>query len=94
LDDHFKLPKHLSVSVGYKYIGKHKPAQKGKHYDLDWLDYKNNNNKSSTAYLDNPNGNYPDRHSDGMDLRELFAEMGQSGKGDGPFSWSDPSWED
>jgi hypothetical protein len=29
-----------------------------------------------------------------MDLRELFAEMGQSGKGDGPFSWSDPSWED
>ena len=89
MDENFQLPKHLSVSVGYKYIGRHKPAQKGKHYDLDWLDYKNNNNENSTPYLDNQNGNYPDRHSDKMDLRKLFAEMGQGGHGTIANQWED-----
>ena len=35
LDKHFQLPKHLSVSVGFKYVGKYDPHSTSKHYELD-----------------------------------------------------------
>jgi len=38
LDDHFQLPKYLSISCDFIYIGNYKLASKGKHYELDWLD--------------------------------------------------------
>ncbi len=34
-DEHFKLPKYITVSVDFTYIGKYKPDSKGKHYELD-----------------------------------------------------------
>lgn len=69
LDKHFQLPKHLSVSAGFRYVGNYSPNSKGKHYELDWLQ----NNPSGR------NDEFPFRRGNGtLDLTRLFEELGQT----------------
>jgi len=87
MDEHFQLPKHLSVSVGYKYIGKYNPDQLGKHYELDWLDLQHqkdniNGDPDKGIAPKAAFGGYPDRNTDALDLRGLFDALGQAGNGD------------
>lgn len=71
MDEHFQLPKYLSVSVNYKYIGKYKPSQLGKHYELDWID--NGQYGAGGGFT-----NFPDRRTELVDLTSLFDKLGQS----------------
>lgn len=46
----FQFPKHITATLTFRYIGRHKPHQFGKHYDLPWLAHVGAD--GATTYLD------------------------------------------
>ncbi len=42
IEKNLELPHHIQVAVEFQYIGRYLPSARGKHFELNWLNDKNN----------------------------------------------------